>query len=85
MIKNPTPNAYKPARIKFSCQGCAERKVGCHSKCEKYKAVKEEVHNAYKAQLEHAGRNSMLNEYEKEQKRKNKLYPYERYHRSRKK
>lgn len=25
-----------------SCIGCLERKVGCHSKCEKYKKWKEE-------------------------------------------
>lgn len=83
MKNNPTPRVYKPARVKFSCYGCKERKVGCHAECEAYKAEKEEAKKAYKAQLEYAGRNAMLNGYEKEQKRKNKLYSYERYHRSR--
>lgn len=85
MTPIPTPNAYKPNRIKFSCHGCEERRVGCHAECEEYKAEKQEVHKAYKAQLEGASKNSMLNKYEKEQKRKNALYPYERYHRNRKK
>lgn len=28
------------------CQGCADRKVGCHSSCEKYKAFREENEQA---------------------------------------
>lgn len=28
--------------IKFSCKGCTERHVGCHSTCEKYIAEKAE-------------------------------------------
>lgn len=28
--------------VKFSCKGCTERYVGCHSSCEKYIAEKAE-------------------------------------------
>lgn len=28
---------------KNSCKGCKKRKVGCHSKCEKYKRFREEL------------------------------------------
>lgn len=33
--------------MSFSCKGCNDRKVGCHSYCEKYKKEKEE-HNKMK-------------------------------------
>lgn len=32
-----------------SCQGCAERKVGCHSTCEDYKAYQAEMEAKRKA------------------------------------
>ena len=35
-----------------SCYGCTDRKVGCHSKCEKYKAYKEK-HDAINAKMAH--------------------------------
>lgn len=31
------------SRIHNQCLGCTDRYVGCHSKCEKYKAYKEEM------------------------------------------
>lgn len=37
------------------CYGCTERKVGCHSKCERYLKWKEEYDK--KAKLKRAGEN----------------------------
>lgn len=42
-----------PARTEWPCKGCEERKVGCHSGCEKYLAAaaenKEKVGKAIEA------------------------------------
>jgi hypothetical protein len=32
-------------RQKGPCKGCEERKVGCHSECERYKAWLKEYHD----------------------------------------
>lgn len=33
--------------VDFSCKGCKDRYVGCHSKCEKYKKEKEAVNKKH--------------------------------------
>lgn len=38
--------------MESSCYGCEERKLGCHSTCEKYKAFKEKRKELYLARLE---------------------------------
>jgi hypothetical protein len=32
-------------RVTNSCLGCTERRVGCHSACERYKAYREDMDN----------------------------------------
>ena len=36
------------------CFGCTERKLGCHSTCEKYKIFKEKLYKIYTARWENA-------------------------------
>jgi hypothetical protein len=43
------------------CKGCAERAVGCHTVCEKYKAYRAEMLEQYEKRLERSEVTSFQN------------------------
>ena len=36
-------NTVRHGNVNCPCQGCKDREVGCHGKCEKYKEYKKEI------------------------------------------
>lgn len=76
MSTRTTPKMFTPKKIlkQFQCKDCTDRHVGCHSECEKYKAVKEQQNEAYKIMAQQYGRDRMLEDYEVLEKVKNKKY-----------
>ena len=51
-------------RIKPPCFKCAERKVGCHSSCEKYASFSKELGDIKDKRMKEFDRESMLVDYE---------------------
>ena len=69
-------NVYRPGRIEFPCQDCTERTIGCHASCPKYLAAKQEIVEAYQAQMKEARKDSMLDRYTHDEKAKNVKYSW---------
>ena len=50
-------------RAKFPCRGCEDREIGCHSKCERYLAAKDEAEKNRLEHIEESERNWEVNSY----------------------
>ena len=54
MNSENNPKEGIPMPIKAPCKDCKDRKVGCHSTCEKYKAYQESNSKIRKARVQKA-------------------------------
>ena len=62
-----------PGRKDAPCMGCGEREVGCHGRCERYRAFEQERQAEYEARLkksqEHAICGALTHTHERQCKR----------------
>ena len=68
----------KQGRFPNVCQGCAERYLGCHEKCEEYLTAKKEYADSLEAAAEYKKTENMMGAYhmasiKRQRKKKNRM------------